>query len=276
MSNMNYLQFEFENESLDQNDMLIAYLSELGFEGFEEDGTVLRGYIQDKLFNQQAFDETLAHIEQVVYLQSTIQQVNWNEIWENQFHPVLVDDFAAVRAGFHEPVAGVLYDLVITPKMSFGTGHHATTWMMMQLMRDIDFNSKKVFDFGTGTGVLAILAEKMGAASVRAIDNDLWSIENTQENLLANSCRNISVELMSEVPSNTQYEVILANINLNVIMANAAVLYQIALPGAVALFSGFLTTDEQLICEKLQQAGFQVTSVLSRGEWLAVKAVRHG
>lgn len=268
---MDYLQFEFESESSAQNETLIAFLSELGFEGFEEEGNLLRGYIREDEFQQQAFEETLAHIQNIAYVRSKIEQTNWNEIWESQFQPVVFDDFVAVRASFHDPVPGVKHDLVITPKMSFGTGHHATTWMMLQLMRDIDFNGKSVFDFGTGTGVLAILAEQLGAASVRAIDNDPWSIENTKENLEANSCRNVSVELMSEVPMDGQYEVILANINLNVITANAAALYQIALPGAAVLFSGFLGTDEKLMCEKLQEAGFQIVSVLSRGEWLAIK-----
>ncbi len=127
---------------------------------------------------------------QLSFSKTIIEETNWNQVWESNFDPVIVDDFVAVRAHFHEPIKNVQHEIVITPKMSFGTGHHATTYMMMQQMRELDFAGKNVFDFGTGTGVLAILAEKLGAQKVIAIDNDDWSIENADENVKRNNCTN--------------------------------------------------------------------------------------
>jgi ribosomal protein L11 methyltransferase len=122
---------------------------------------------------------------------NTIPEQNWNEEWEQNFQPVVVDDFCAVRAHFHAPISTVKHEIIITPKMSFGTGHHATTYMMMQQMQNIDFNNKSVFDFGTGTGILAILAEKCGAKEIIAIDNDEWSYKNAEENLEMNSVKKL-------------------------------------------------------------------------------------
>src|SRR5205085_7037613 len=139
------------------------------------------------------------------------------EEWEKNFERVIIDDFVAIRAPFHKPIQKVTHEIVITPKMSFGTGHHATTFMMIQQMQDVDFKNKKVLDFGTGTGILAILAEKLGATKITAIDNDEWSISNANENIKTNNCRNIQL-LLSDSPMLSQkFDVILANINKSVI-----------------------------------------------------------
>ena len=129
----------------------------------------------------------LSHFK-FIFKETLIPEANWNQVWESNFDPVIVDDFVAIRADFHEPVKGVSLEIIITPKMSFGTGHHATTYMMIEQMRELDFTGKSVFDFGTGTGVLAILAEKLGANKVIAVDNDEWSIENAEENFEKNNC----------------------------------------------------------------------------------------
>ena len=133
---------------------------------------------------------------QIGFSETTIEETNWNQVWESSFEPVVVDDFVAVRADFHEPIKGIKHEIVITPKMSFGTGHHATTYMMLEQMGKLDFKDKRVLDFGTGTGVLAILAEKMGAKKIIAIDNDEWSIENANENIKRNNC--VAVELKTQ------------------------------------------------------------------------------
>ncbi|RYF88826.1 MAG: 50S ribosomal protein L11 methyltransferase, partial [Chitinophagaceae bacterium] len=198
--------------------MIVAMLMAGGFEGVEEtdDQTVIS-------ISESAYDDAAVHavFKQfgVEYSRRTIPQQNWNAQWESSFEPVKVGQFAAIRAAFHGPVPDVAHEIVITPKMSFGTGHHATTFLMIQEMSTIDFAGKTVTDFGTGTGVLAILAEKLGASKVLAIDNDDWSINNARENIETNSCKRIQLE-KAEVMLPNKVDIILANINLNVIVAN--------------------------------------------------------
>jgi ribosomal protein L11 methyltransferase len=141
-----------------------------------------------------------------------------------------VDHFVAVRADFHEPIKDVKYEIIITPKMSFGTGHHATTYMMMEQMRDANFTDKIVFDFGTGTGVLAILAEKMGAKKIMAIDSDEWSIENANENIKRNNCTAIELQLTNTADVKSEFDIILANINKNIILENLELLESSSCP----------------------------------------------
>src|SRR5918995_4444294 len=190
----NYIQIKFQNISQEQSDILIAQLTEIGFEGFEEEESRLKAFIASTNFDEKLL-QNISTPQQLVFSKTIIEQTNWNRVWESNFDPVIVDDFVAVRAEFHEPIKDVEFEIVITPKMSFGTGHHATTYMMMQQMREIDFANKTVFDFGTGTGVLAILAEKLGAKTVLAIDNDTWSIENAYENIKRNNCTAIELKL---------------------------------------------------------------------------------
>lgn len=155
----NYIEITFPVTDTGLQQVLIAQLSEEGFEGFEEKETELIAFIPEASYEKEKV-QAIADTHEVSFSAIVIESQNWNAVWESNFDPVVVDDFVAVRAGFHEPVSGVELEIVITPKMSFGTGHHATTYMMMRQMRQLDFTGKKVFDFGTGTGVLAILAEK--------------------------------------------------------------------------------------------------------------------
>src|SRR5687768_4358010 len=161
----NYIEASITVTSQIQKDILIAELSEMGFEGFEEERTTLKAFIPFDDFNQENFSR-LMQTAGTTYSTAVIEEQNWNAIWESGFEPVIVKNFCAVRADFHPPVSGVRHEIIITPKMSFGTGHHATTYMMIEQMEAIDFRNKSVFDFGTGTGVLAILAERCGASTV--------------------------------------------------------------------------------------------------------------
>ena len=145
-----YIQIEIRNISPEQSDMLIAELNVIGFDGFEEEENVLKAFIPAKDFDGGSVNE-IAQKHAVTYIKSHIEETNWNAVWESNFQPVVVDDFVGIRANFHEPINGVEHEIVITPKMSFGTGHHATTFLMIQQMRDIDFSGKTIFDFGTGT-----------------------------------------------------------------------------------------------------------------------------
>ena len=269
---MNYIEFDFETENEDQSEQLIALLSEQGFDGFEESGNRLRAYIAETEFKEDAFAEIIAMFHSIGYTQSVIENINWNKQWEESFEPVMVDDFAAIRAGFHQPITNVQYEIVITPKMSFGTGHHATTYLMMQQMKALDIAKKKVIDFGTGTGVLAVLAAKMGAGSVLAIDNDDWSIENAKENIIQNNCSSIVVDKGTVFPANEKFDIILANITLNVILDNLSAIAAASVPGTQLLFSGFLKNDEPVLITALQKAGLNYLSSSQKGEWMVVAA----
>jgi ribosomal protein L11 methyltransferase len=181
----------------------------------------------------------------LTYSKSVIKEQNWNAIWESNFDPVRVGDFVGIRAHFHpdfEPA--VEYDIKITPKMSFGTGHHPTTFLVIQLMQKIDFKGKTVYDFGTGTGILAILAEKLGAKKVLAVDNDDWCIENALENIQNNLSKVITIEKVESALQKDQYDIVLANVNRHIIEANMDALTQIGKPGGILVLSGLLIEDQ--------------------------------
>ena len=269
---MTYTAVTFTKINNETEEIIIAILSNAGFEGFEQNEEEITCFIKSEDFDETILKEITASYH-LAYSLSEIQQQNWNAQWESSFDPVIVDDFAAVRAGFHQPVTGVKHEIIITPKMSFGTGHHATTYLMMQQMSYLNFNSKSVFDFGTGTGVLAILAEKMGAIKVDAIDIDEWSVENTRENIVANYCHTISIENAEKISQQSHYDIVLANINLNVLLANMQDIAAICNPGAVVLFSGILKADELTLKESAIINGLIFSTVTERNGWLCIKAI---
>jgi ribosomal protein L11 methyltransferase len=264
-----YIQIVFQNISAVQTDLLVAELSEIGFSGFEEEENCLKAFIPANEFREDAVKEiTIKH--HVSFTQSVIEETNWNAVWESSFQPVIVDDFVGIRADFHEPIKGVEHEIVITPKMSFGTGHHATTYMMIQQMREIDFTDKTVFDFGTGTGILAILAEKLGAAKVFAVDYDEWSIENAQENLTRNNCSRFTLEKADSAASDEKFEIILANINKNVILDNFSSLVELIAPDGVLLLSGLLETDEADILQEAGKFPLIIKGKTAMTKWIAI------
>lgn len=256
----------------EQQEILISELSDLGANGFEQTQTHLLVYFDADAFPSYEVNELLT--DYTIATQN-IEQQNWNALWESNFQPVVVDDFCAVRAPFHEPLTGVQHEIVIMPKMSFGTGHHATTWMMMAQMRNIDFTGKKVFDFGTGTGILAILAQKLGAASVLGIDNDEWSIENGQENVERNGCTGVQIEFASTVPSGP-FDIILANINRNVILMHLQYLVPAVVPQGLILFSGLLEQDEEDIVKASLTLNLELLKKEVRNGWISLLFQRHG
>lgn len=262
---MKHIQLEIIANDYQQEE-LIALLDEYNPTGFEQTDEKLKAYFNEKDFVE---GEILKVLEGYRYERTEVPEQNWNALWEQNFHPVVVEDFCAVRAHFHEPVAGVQHEIIITPKMSFGTGHHATTYMMMQQMRTIDFQNKTVFDFGTGTGILAILAEKLGAAKVTAIDVDEWSIANAKENIERNGCNRISVSLSSNLPKEA-FDILLANINRNVILAYMAELAETVKKGGLVLFSGLLAADENEISEATNHYHLELVKRFERGGWISL------
>lgn len=267
-----FYQFDFELPNQEETDKLIALLSEQGFDGFVEEEDSLTAFIPEINFDQAAFENVLSKFSILSYSKSDVENINWNKKWESEFEPVYVDKFVGIRAHFHKPIKDVEHEIIITPKMSFGTGHHATTYLVMKQMKTIEFANKTVFDFGTGTGILAILAEKLGASSIVAIDNDEWSITNTKENIEQNNCTKISITLKETIPAGKKYDIILANINLNVITANIEAISAISKEGTQAIFSGFLTSDEAAIKKAITSVGFQHIATTKRKDWIAIMA----
>ena len=265
-----YIQIEFQNISTEQSDILLAELNVIGFDGFEENENSLKAFIPAKDFDEASVNE-IAQKNTVTFLKSEIEETNWNAVWESNFQPVVVDDFVGIRADFHEPITEVEHEIVITPKMSFGTGHHATTYMMIQQMRDIDFTGKTVFDFGTGTGILAILAEKLGAIKIMAIDYDEWSIANTAENLERNNCTKSELKKADNAAGGEQYDIILANINKNVILDNLSALVKQVAVGGTLLLSGLLTDDEADILSQTGKYPLIFNGKLTRNNWICLR-----
>ena len=270
-----YIQITIETTDVPESDMLVARLSQAGFEGFEEEPKKLHAFIPESLYDVSVAEKIISDIKGLAdpfhtfFKVEYIEPRNWNAEWEKDFEPVIVDHFCAIRAHFHEPVPAVRYDLVITPKMSFGTGHHATTYMMISALKGIDFRNHSVLDFGTGTGVLAILACKLGAGSVLAIDSDEWSTENALENVGVNDCAGIRIELKDSLSGTGQFDFILANINLRVILENMEFIQQHLTPPGVFIGSGVLESDEEKIRVKAASNGFTMERLMIKDNWMS-------
>ncbi len=255
------------------DEILIAFLTQFEFESFEENDDHFIGYIK----KSNLTDETRIEVEglltehEVTFNFYEIEPQNWNEIWEASFQPVIVGNFCQVRADFHPSKDDIRYDLIINPKMAFGTGHHATTHMMIEKMADIPFNEKKVFDFGCGTGILAILASKLGADQIDALDIEYESYMNTIENASINQVKNIKAfEGDLDIIIGDNYDIILANINRNILVQNANVLVgKLAVSGKL-LLSGILEEDADSVLKSYAVFGLKNQSQLSRDGWVCL------
>jgi ribosomal protein L11 methyltransferase len=264
----------FGQYSEENNEIIMAVLSDLPFDTFEETTTGVKAFMPESDWNESIEQQITALSEEFDFSfeKTFIPYQNWNVIWESNFQPIRVDDFVGLRADFHPPTEGVVFDLVINPKMAFGTGHHETTYMVMQLMQYIDFVGKKVLDYGCGTGILAILASKMGATDLEAVDIEEPSYENTIENCAINGVHNVKsfCGTLDVVPS-SNFDIILANINRNVILYSLPDLKKRLNKGGILLISGFLKQDEQILLDATAKQGFQHIETKQRGNWLSMK-----
>jgi ribosomal protein L11 methyltransferase len=265
----NYIHIKFQPVSKEQQEILVAQLNELGYEGFEEGLNYMSAFIPEDQYNESDTYELIAGTESTI-TKEVIEPRNWNAEWEQNFQPVIIDEFCGIRAHFHEPLKKVQHEIIITPKMSFGTGHHATTHLMIQNMQQLSFTGKNVLDFGTGTGVLAILAERLGAATVTAIDNDEWSINNAEENIKLNHCSNISLSQADSLQMSTEFGIILANINKHVLIANMAGIKQHLTLDGVVIMSGLLGGDRPDIEKCAANNGLSVIDCKMRGDWMCL------
>lgn len=272
---MIYIEYAFHIKPLQPaSDILIAELGEAGFESFVEQENGLLAYIQKKDWRKGMFDgiHLLSNPKfEIEYVRSEIEQQNWNATWEDNFEPIHIDGQCVVRAPFHE-VPNVPFDIVIMPKMSFGTGHHETTHMMLQHILAHDFNGKSVLDMGSGTGVLAILAAMKGAVRIDAIDNDHWCFLNAMENVERNNCSQIrvmegDVQLLHKV----KYDIILANINRNILLNDIPVYTRFLNKNGQLFLSGFYEIDMQLITAKCGEVGLVLNKKTTRNDWVSAK-----
>lgn len=272
MLNEIYKELSFSPITADQSDNLVALLSSIGFDGFEILKERLNAYIPGKDLNELELKEVVKFFPDIAFVIKDIEEQNWNAIWEASFEPVIVKDFVAVRASFHPAQPQVKYDIIITPKMSFGTGHHATTALVIVLMEELNFTGKTVIDFGTGTGVLAILADKLDAIKVLAIDNDKWSIENAKENISLNECNVITLLKADSLSDIVPAEIIIANINLNVLKSNMLYFKKLLKASGNIIFSGLLVNDEEAFVKIISQHSFEVKKIVNKDGWIAIWA----
>ena len=271
----NYLEFQFKiHPPVPASEILIAELGSLGFESFVENEDGVTAYILKEEFNENMLTEVriLDSDEfKISYSSSEIQQVNWNEEWGKNFQPIVVDDICSVRAPFH-PKPETEFDIVIEPKMSFGTGHHATTHMMIQFILKNEWKGKSVLDMGCGTGVLAILSAQKGANPVEAIDIDNWCYLNSLENIERNNVPEISVkEGGAELLGEKKYDVIIANINRNILLNDMQKYVSVLQPDGDLYLSGFYKEDIPIIQEACEKLGLKFQENLEKDKWVAVK-----
>ena len=277
MADTVYLEYSFTVEPLvPGSEILIAQLGEAGFESFVEQGSGVLAYIQKKDWRPGILDGiAILHSDQftIAHTLAEIPQQNWNAAWEENFNPIQIDHRCTVRAPFHEK-PDTLFDIVIEPKMSFGTGHHETTHMMLSHILDLDLQGKSVLDMGCGTGVLAILAAMKGAAPVTAIDIDHWCYLNAKENITRNNYPAIKVlEGGAELLGTERYDLILANINRNILLRDIPAYVGALNPNGVLLLSGFYREDLDLISEKCLESGARLEKKFEKNNWVSVKYV---
>lgn len=253
------------------SDILIAELSEIGFESFVDADNGFSAYIkQEHYFENEVKSMFLNYSDflKINFIPKIIKQQNWNKDWESNFQPIDVDGKCYIRAPFHESQNSFIYDVIIEPKMSFGTGHHFTTQLMIQKLMKLDINNKSLLDMGCGTGVLAILSSMMGANPITAIDNDAWSYENSIENLQKNNINNVFVHKGdAEILAGKLFHTILANINKNVLLNDMPVYVQSLEKEGNLLLSGFFETDVSELNQKAIDLGLKLEDKVVNNQW---------
>ncbi|MCD6542933.1 MAG: 50S ribosomal protein L11 methyltransferase [Flavobacteriaceae bacterium] len=276
---INYISYTFDitPKNLDIQtaiEIVIAELGAVGFESFKENDNGVTAYIQKNDWYNDILDNIqLLQSKEVtiIYDIEEIEQVNWNSEWEKNFEPIQVDGLVSIRAPFHEN-PNLKYDIVIEPKMSFGTGHHETTHLMIQHLMDLDLTGKSVLDMGCGTGILAIFAEMKGASKLDAIDNDTWCYENSLENIERNNCHHIQVfEGDASLLKSKKYDVIIANINRNILLQDIGAYAKSMNDNGTLLLSGFYTEDIPVILKEAKTHNLILEKQLERNNWIGLK-----
>jgi ribosomal protein L11 methyltransferase len=278
---MDYLELTIDFQPKDPwAEIALVQLADQGYESFVETETGIVAYAQVTAVDvlQPLKGTFLAEIQSdvaITYVSKIIPQQNWNATWEADFQPVVVEDYLTILAPFHDKTnrKGMLVEIL--PKMSFGTGHHQTTWMMSKALFELGKMPKKVLDMGTGTGVLAIIAEKLGAEQILAVDIEDWSVENTIENAERNDCHAITAVYGDiDVIDAQQFDLILANINKNVLKAHIPTYRQLLVDNGTLFLSGFFDSDVEELVDFCNQHGLTKRRVLNKDNWAAIELYR--
>ncbi|MBT7897125.1 MAG: 50S ribosomal protein L11 methyltransferase [Flavobacteriales bacterium] len=273
---MEYTELNIRLKDIDPfSEIIIARLNEIDFETFEEDTNGVKCYIQSKLFNKNKIDSVLAEIVTQTSLQYSINKIpqkNWNLEWEKNFKPVRINSRCIIRADFHPPYFNIEDEIIITPNMSFGTGHHETTYLMINELYNIDLINKRVLDMGCGTGVLSIISSKRGAEKIVAIDIDEWAYKNSIENSKLNNINNTKF-IFGDIDklNGLTFNVILANINRNIILRDLHIYYRSLSLNGDLLVSGFLFDDINLILEVAKKLGFSLINKKNKNQWYMLR-----
>ena len=273
-----YIAYEFSvTPKNPATEILIAELGHVGFESFVENDNGVTAYIQKQEWNSNILDDLyiLGSAEfKIKFSYHEVIQTNWNKEWEKNFNPIQVDGLVSVRAPFHENPS-LKFDIVIEPKMSFGTGHHETTHMMIQHLLALDLENKKVLDMGCGTGILAIFAEMKGAQPTDAIDIDSWCYQNSIENVQRNGCKHVTVlEGDSSLLKGKKYDVIIANINRNILLSDMKIYTDCLHQEGILLLSGFYKDDIAIIESEVVKHGLVFDKMIQRNSWVALKYLK--
>jgi ribosomal protein L11 methyltransferase len=255
-------------------EILIAELAEIGFDSFMETATGVEAFVQEDLLNREAFAQLIDQYRQPAQLtvtESILPKVNWNEEWEKNYDPIFVDDLVYVRASFHGSQAGFRHEIVINPKMSFGTGHHATTHQLLSMQGKIDHQGKRVLDVGSGTGILAIMAQLLGAKEVEAFDIDEWCVDNGNENFDLNGLSaRMGLGTIRQIQPQGTFDIVLANINKNVLLDEMEVYAGLLPEGGLLLLSGFYSEDTADLLEAAAPYGLQLQLSTTKDNWAAL------
>ncbi len=270
---MDYLEFKIK--CLDEfREILIAELSEIGFDSFLETEEGIDAYTLEEDFDRKAFDVVISQYQEegnLSVVEGKMPKINWNEEWEKNYDPIPVDDLVYVRASFHPSVPGFRHEIVINPKMSFGTGHHATTFQMLRNQGQIDHIGKRVLDVGSGTGILAIMADNLGAKEVEAFDIDDWCVDNGNENFDLNTVKTrMGLGTIREVDPHGPFDIILANINKNVLLDEMSIYADLLVDTGYLLLSGFYTQDVADLMNCAMPLELNLMSEGSKDNWAAL------
>lgn len=274
---MKTIEYTFSAPSSDiQHDMLVTMLADMGFDSFMDDDMGLKAYCGETCRDDLAVEELLRDHFNGVHLLAVevMPDKDWNEVWESSYQPVVINERCRVRAPFHDPDPSFEFDLVIEPKMSFGTANHETTAQIITLMLETDFKGKSVLDMGSGTAVLAILAKKLGASHTVAIDNDEWAYNNAFTNVGLNGADDIEIVLGDANAIQGMFDIVLANINRNILLRDMHLYVQAMRPQGKIFFSGFYSEDLNSIQAEAERLGLRYERHLVRNNWVAAEFVK--
>lgn len=276
-----YIELICSIDSSDQelvSDILIAQLVENGFESFELEDDKIKAYIPESEFDKNVLHKiTIKNVDfcSIEFQYRNLKNKNWNEEWEKNFQPIVVEDKCHIKAPFHPSKPDAEYEITIMPKMSFGTGHHPSTYLIIQMMMEMNFTGKKVLDMGCGTGILAILAEMTGAEDILAVDNNDWAYDNAVENFTTNNCQKITALLGDrKMIKGKLFDIILANINRNVLLEDIKYYKDSLLKRGTLVVSGILKNDLAIIKNEAISNGFKYQDYIEKENWVAIHFIK--